>query len=192
MKAHTTEAQPGFSDLMRRIREGSQEALSELVQNFQHHILHAVRRQMNKRLRSKFDSADFQQAVWASFFAHRSRIEQFTSPEELIGFLASMARHKVINEFRRRVLATKHNVNYEYPLDGSSDRALIARQPTASQVAIAEERLTDLLNKQPDPYRQMVVLRREGNTMQEIADQLGVNEKTVRRFFEKLAAEQTT
>jgi RNA polymerase sigma-70 factor (ECF subfamily) len=184
------EGKPGFSDLMRRVREGSQEALCELVEDYQHHILMAVRRQLSRRLRSKFDSVDFQQAVWVSFFAARAQLEQFTSPDELIGFLTTMARNKVINEFRRRLATTKRNINFELSLDGPLGRVYAARQPTASQVAIAKERLTELMRNQPSHCQRMVALRREGNTMKEIAKKLELNEKTVRRFFEKLAAEQ--
>jgi RNA polymerase sigma-70 factor (ECF subfamily) len=184
------EGKPGFTELMRRVREGSQDALSELVEDYQHHILMAVRRQLSKRLRSKFDSVDFQQAVWVSFFAHRSQFENFTCPEELIGFLTSMARNKVINEYRRRLATAKHNINVERPLDTPLGRAHPARQPTASQVAIANERLTRMMQQQPSHYREMVALRREGNTNKEIAERLGLNEKTVRRFFDKLASEQ--
>jgi RNA polymerase sigma factor (sigma-70 family) len=183
-----TGSRADFCELMRRVRDGSREALDELVHAYQHHILHAVRRKLNNRLRSKFDSLDFQQAVWASFFAHRSQIGNFTSAEQLIAFLASLARHKVIDEFRRRIVATKHNVNFERSLNRSSAHFLVAtNQPTPSQVAMANEKLATLLKNQPDQYKQIVVLRQEGNSNKEIAKRLGVNEKTVRRVLEKLA-----
>ncbi len=103
-----------------------------------------------------------------------------------------MARHKVINEFRARLVCTKHNINHERSLDSPAGRAQAAHQPTASQVAIANEKLMQLMNNQPAHYQQMVALRREGNTNKEIAKRLGLNEKTIRRFFEKLAAKHLT
>jgi RNA polymerase sigma-70 factor (ECF subfamily) len=178
-----------FADLMRRVHEGSEEAVAELVQDYEHHILHAVRRQMNRRLRSKFDSRDFQQEVWASFFAHGWRVDQFTRPEELIAFLATLARHKVINEFRRRLVSARYNIEMERSLESSPADVLAVAQPTPSQVVMADEKLMELLSNQPRHYRQMVVLRCTGHSNKEIAQQVGVDEKTVRRMFEKLAVE---
>jgi RNA polymerase sigma factor (sigma-70 family) len=181
-----------FADLMRRVREGSQEALFELVRDYEHHILHAVRRRLSRRMRSKFDSRDFQQAVWASFFAHGSRVGKFSTPEQLVAFLAGMARHKVITEFRRRLVGMKHNINLERPIDAVPAEVLVADQPTPSEVLIADEQLMKLLHNRPMHYRQMIVLRHQGYSHKEIAERVGVDEKTVRRVFYKLATEDST
>src|SRR5262245_48951943 len=58
-----------FRDLMRQVNEGSDDAIRELVQVYGPHILRVVRMRLSKHLRSKFDSADFVQSVWAAFFA---------------------------------------------------------------------------------------------------------------------------
>ena len=52
-----------FADLMRLVREGSQDASRELVQRFGPHVLRVVRRRLHQSLRSKFDPCDFEQEV---------------------------------------------------------------------------------------------------------------------------------
>ena len=54
-----------------------------------------MRRVLSPELRSKFDSLDFVQWVWLSFFRVRDKADRFERPEHLVKFLAGMARNKV-------------------------------------------------------------------------------------------------
>ena len=95
---------------------GSEEAFCELVERFGPHIKRVVRHRLHHRMRSKFDSVDFVQMVWASFFADRQRLANIHKPEDLLRYLVTMARNKVIEESRRRMKHQKHNVNRERSL----------------------------------------------------------------------------
>jgi RNA polymerase sigma-70 factor (ECF subfamily) len=178
-----------FHSLMRRVEGGCGEAAQELFTRYGPHILRVVRRKLDKKLRSKFDSLDFVQDVWTSFFAQGQLRRDFDRPEALVAYLANMAYHKVVDAFRQRVQTRKHDVNREHSLDGLRSGAgeLIARQPTPSQVAVANERWQQLLDGQPARYQDILKLLRQGNTHEEVALQLGVNEKTVRRVVQKIA-----
>jgi RNA polymerase sigma factor (sigma-70 family) len=181
-----------FNALMRRLRDGSEEAARELLERYGEHILRVVRRKLHPKLRPKFDSDDFMQAVWASFFAAAPRKYAFDRPQALIAFLVTLAQNKVITAVRQRFLLQKHNVNRERPLDGSvaaEAEGVKARDPTPSQVAVANEEWRRLLAELPARYQRMLVLLREGHTQKEIAAELGVNEKTIRRVLDKLNAE---
>jgi RNA polymerase sigma factor (sigma-70 family) len=185
------ESHEKFRDLMERVRQGSQEAGQELYKLYGHHILHVVRRKLHAKLRPKFDSLDFVQDVWASFFADQLRQRTFATPEELIAFLAAVAQHKVVDAFRQRMQRQKYNLNREHSLDGSAAfhvEKLTGDDPTASQLAVANEAYDNLTTGQPDRYRRIVDLLRQGHTHQEIADTVGLNEKTIRRLVDKLKA----
>lgn len=181
-----------FRDLMRRARGGSEDAAWELVQRYGDAIRRAVRRALNKKLRSKFDSMDFVQLVWSSFFRARDRLSRFERPEELVAFLVTMARNKVGMEVRRRLLTQKYNLNRECSLDGlgvdgwedESDR-----QPAPIDVAIAREQWSRILVNQPKHYQRIIHLRLQGHTYHDIADSLQLAESTVRRFLKRLARE---
>jgi hypothetical protein len=63
MGEQRTEKTADFSDLMRRVREGSEEAAWELVHCYGERIRRVVRRKMSHRLRPVFDSLDFVRTV---------------------------------------------------------------------------------------------------------------------------------
>src|SRR5262245_43381196 len=105
-----------FQELMQRLREGSDGAARELINKYGPHIKKVIRQRLHRKLRPKFDSVDFSQAVWASFFADQARLRSFDSPETLTKYLGAMARNKVVAAFRQRVQTEKYDVDRERPL----------------------------------------------------------------------------
>jgi RNA polymerase sigma factor (sigma-70 family) len=184
-----------FAALVAELKEGSQEAAWDLVELYGPYILRVVRRSLNRKIRSKFDSQDFVQAVWASFFTHRDRFLHVDKPEQLVGLLAAMARHKIVDEMRRRLDTEKHDVRRERSMDDWNvviPDTLASGDPTPSQVAMARERWNRMMEGQPELHRQIVRLRLAGETHQAIARQLGVNKKTVQRVLQRLLNENTS
>src|SRR5262245_30849537 len=178
-----------FGALMQRVREGSEEAARELAERYGPHILRVVRKKLASRLRSMFDSDDFTQAVWVSFFANLTKGTHFDRPQALATFLARLAENKVLQVLRRCFHSQKANINRECSLDNpeSSRRAdLPARQPTPSQVVAARDAWDRLLAAQPEHCRQILLLLAQGHTHREIALELRLNEKTVRRLIHRL------
>src|SRR6516164_10300026 len=92
----------GISDFLNRIQAGDEGAARELLRRYEPKIRLVVRRQLPRLLRSRFDSLDFLQSVWGSFF-HKIQTGPNDLQEEhnLITFLAWAARNKVIDEYRR-------------------------------------------------------------------------------------------
>jgi RNA polymerase sigma factor (sigma-70 family) len=178
-----------FGALMEGVRQGSPEAARQLVTKCGPHILRMVRRRMNVKMRARFDSADFVQSVWASFFAKQPENIKFDKPEALVVYLVQMAHNKVIEEMRDRMLRPKNNVNREHSLEGSAAYEagmVVCRQPRPSQVFVAQETYERMMEKL-DPRTQAIVERlREGRMHQEIANEFGVTTKTVQRVLHKL------
>jgi RNA polymerase sigma factor (sigma-70 family) len=177
-----------FRTLMRQISDGSEDAAWILVENYGELIRRAVRRVLNTRLRSKFDSLDFVQLVWSSFFRARNRLDRFERPEELAAFLMTIARNKVGMEIRRRLQTEKYNLNREQSLNEPSivNRHITDPRPMPIDVAIAREQWNHFLSGQPNHYREIIKLRLQGRTHQDIAHLLKIDERTVRRFLNKL------
>lgn len=181
-----------FQSLIAEVRAGSQDAAWKLIELYGPHIKRAVRRQLHANMRSKFDSVDFVQAVWASFFTERGQAAQFDCPEKLIGFLATMARNKVIDEVRRRVHTQKYGGQREHTLYEGVAQAPQAQphyRDTPSQIAVARERWNRMLENQPEHYRQIIMLRYRGETCEQIAAQVGMHERSVRKVLDKLFEE---
>ena len=61
------------------------------------------------------------------------------------------------------------------------------RDPTPSQVAIANERWERLVDGQPDRYRLVLDMLRLGHTHEEIAERTGLHRKVIQRLLHKMA-----
>lgn len=179
-----------FRSLIRSVREGSEDAAWELVEQYGESIRRAVRRALNERLRSQFDSMDFVQIVWKSLFKVRDQIDRFESPEDLTAYLIKMARNKVGIEKRRRLISNKYNLNHEQSLNqlqGSGFPPPADRQPKPIDIAIAREKWDRILRDQPERYRKIIQLRLQGHTFESIAAAVQIDECTVRRFLKRLS-----
>jgi RNA polymerase sigma-70 factor (ECF subfamily) len=182
------EPELSFRTLMDGIRNGSQEAAWRLIDLYGSHIQRVVRRTLDRRLRSQFDSLDFVQLVWASFFREPDRILSFETSNELVAYLAIIARNKVIDEGRRRLGTKKYDVTRERPIDDSrlEPDAIAATGPTPSEVAIARETWDRLIAGQSTQHQRVVELRFSGSTFPEIAEEVGIHERTARKVIERL------
>ena len=96
-----------FRAALEEVREGSPDAVWKFIEVYGPHIRRIARRNMDPRMQSEFDSLDFVQMVWASFFREPRRIRSFRHPADLYRYLARMAKNKVCDEHRRRIIAAK-------------------------------------------------------------------------------------
>src|SRR5215211_2626321 len=76
-----------FRELLTRAQQGSEDAARELYEKYVAHVLRCVRNRMWRRLRSKFDSQDFVQSVWKSFFHDGGKLPDFQTPADLMSYL---------------------------------------------------------------------------------------------------------
>lgn len=186
-KRATDGEQLTFEGLLEQARQGSDEAAWDLVELYGPHILRTVRRTISQEIRGKFDSEDFAQAVWASFFAASQQFNGVTEPKQLVGLLTKMARNKVIDEVRRRMQTQKYSVQRERVISEMDEgNSLESREPSPSQFAIARERWVQMLQSQPERDRQIIRLRLMGKTNHSIAEALKISERTVRRVLDRM------
>jgi RNA polymerase sigma-70 factor (ECF subfamily) len=141
-------------------------------------------------LRSRFDSLDFLQSVWGSFFRRvqgGSGPAEFEDSRHLVAFLARAAKNKVIDEYRRAA-SRKQDMHREEPLwtDGNRPKDVPGVNDSPSEVAEAREvfgRLRDLL---PEERRSILELKAEGLSSRDVGERLGISERTVQRVLEDL------
>lgn len=175
-------------DFLRRIQAGDEDAARELLARYEAEVRLVVRRQLPRLLRSRFDSLDFLQSVWGSFF-HRIRTvpTEFDDGRHLVAFLARAAKNKVIDEYRRAG-SQKGDMRREEPLwvDGDRPKDVAAQIETASQVAEANEAFDRLSELLPEDRRAVIELKAGGLSSKEIGDRLGISERTVQRVIEDL------
>jgi len=183
--------EPDISDLIARAKAGDETAIREFLSRFEPEVRMMVRGRLPRMLRTQFDSMDFVQAVWQSFFADlRSSSRQFENVHHLRGFLAGVARNKVYEEHRRLTRTKKHALAREqslYVRRGSREveLALISPEPTPSQAVQASDRLAQLVARCSPLEAQIITLRHQEMTFDEIARRTGVSERSVRRIIDE-------
>lgn len=101
--------------LLQQVRAGSSDAAWQLIDLYWPHIYRVVHRRMDSRLRSGFDSEDFVQAVWLSFFKDPGKIHSFESSGQLIAYLVRMANNKILEEHRRNLASSGITRNSRRP-----------------------------------------------------------------------------
>jgi RNA polymerase sigma-70 factor (ECF subfamily) len=182
-----------FAALMRRLRDGSEEAAWELVEHYGSSVQRVIRRSLNEQMRSKFDSIDFVQAVWFSLFKERERFNSFQTPAQLSAFLMGMARNKLAHEQRRRLETRKHDLRREEAVDAEDqdhEHEHIDRNSVRpSQIAQARELWHSLIAGESEQNQGIVKLRLAGLTYDEIGSTLGIHGRTARRVIDRLSKE---
>jgi RNA polymerase sigma factor (sigma-70 family) len=181
-----------FNVLMDRLATGCPDAPTELFEHYGKHVRKIVRFHLGRRLRREFDSLDFTQEVWTSFFAQAHDRERFAGPKELAAFLARIARNKIADRIRDRVRSRKRALARTQPLDSALlDTVGNARTPSPSQVFAAREQWELLVRGQSSRNQRMLELLREEYTHAQIGKELGLHEKTVQRLLARLATRST-
>lgn len=177
-----------FDVLITKVTAGDEDAVQRLLDTYGPHIVRVIRRRMNSKIRERFDSQDFTQAVWASFFEHRSQIVRFQRSEDLVQFLSRVAANKVIDAGRRVQVRNEHHADVSSESnEPGRDLRLRISEPTPSQHAVARESWDIILADEEETSRQVVALRIEGLTQQQIAQSLGVSERSVRRTLSRIS-----
>jgi RNA polymerase sigma-70 factor (ECF subfamily) len=177
-----------LADFLRRIQQGDEGAARELLQRFEPEVRLVVRRQLPRLLRSRFDSLDFLQSVWGSFFRRmRDAPTDFEDSRHLVAFLARAAKNKVIDEYRRAA-SLKNDMHREEPLWGDGRRPQEVADPidSPSEVAQAHEVFDRLHALMPEERRTILELKAQGLSSRDIGGRLGVSERTVQRVLEEL------
>jgi len=179
-----------FTDLMARAKAGDPAAIRDFLCRFEPEVRMMVRARLPKKLRTQFDSLDFVQAVWQSFFVDPpSDAPDFQKVEHLRGFLAGVVRNKVFEQHRRLTKTEKYDLSREerlYVRRGDRDvpREVVSPDPSPSQTVQATDRLAQLTAGRSQREVDVISLRRQGLTFDEIAGRTGVNERTVRRIID--------
>jgi RNA polymerase sigma-70 factor (ECF subfamily) len=178
-----------FTELVAKAKAGDPAAIRDFLRRFEPEVRMMVRGRLPKRLRTQFDSVDFVQTVWQSFFVDSPARPDFENIEHLRAFLAGVVRNKVYQQHRRLTKTEKYDLAREerlYVRRGDQDVPLEVASPDPSPSAAAQvgDRLAQLTAGCSPRDVEVISLRRQGLTLEEIADELGINERSVRRIIQ--------
>jgi len=174
-----------FRQLISLLQAGDPQAMAEAYRRFVPVLQVAVRRKLHPEMRSRFDTLDFVQDVWASFLNVPVESERFTSSEALIAFLCQIARNKVTDVARKRFTSEKDSANAEVHSKETELRRH-SRTPTPSQWVMASEEFENILRQFPAGHQAIVRRLREGYSNEDIAEMSKVSLSTVNRVVKRL------
>src|SRR5215510_11746517 len=177
-----------LDDLLARLCGGDEAAAEQAFLAFEPYLRKAVRRQLPAPLRTRFDSTDIIQSVWADVLrGFREAGWRFTDADHLRGFLFVATRNRLIDRVRQHQKAAAR----EEPLrEGDGQHSLPSPQPRPSEIAQAGDLWERILAHCPAEHRPILELRRQGYLLAEIAERTGLHPDSVRRILRTLARQQ--
>jgi RNA polymerase sigma-70 factor (ECF subfamily) len=171
-------------DLLDQLARGDAAAAERLFAAYASYLRVLVRRQFPDQLRAKFDSADVVQSVWVQVVRKLGQSSWDVADEaRLRGLLATIARRRLLSRARRHA--------GDPGSDPTADPDTIPedRTPRASEEAQANDLWARMLELCPADHREVLLLRRDGLRLTEIAERTGLHEGSVRRILRRLARE---
>ncbi len=145
---------------LQEAQRGDQTAWETIFKECYPKVRRVVRRRLTRSMRSLYDSTDFANEAMERLAANLNQLE-FPSVNSLIAFLAQVAEQKVIDEYRRQH-ALKRDVTRGCSLTGmgpeSAPVQLPSDEPTASQLAVANEVNEQLLDRHDETERTIIEL----------------------------------
>ena len=170
--------------LLVQLNRGDDAAAAQVFRTYEPYLRKVVRRLLPDHLRSKFDSIDVVQSVWGDVFtAFRQGGMTFAGVPQLRAFLIRATRNRFIDRVRQHQTAA----NREQPGIVELDSLAAPPRPRPSEVAVANELWTHLLQLCLPEHRPILELRRAGASAAEIAAQVGLHVGSVRRILRELA-----
>ena len=183
-----------LDQLIDRLNVGDYEAAEQAFLAYEPYLRMIIRRQLKGPLRSKLDSVDVVQSVWADLLCRcRDSGWRFSDRAHLRAFLIRVTCNRLID--RRRQL--QRAMNHEQSLARTRAQELPPSSlPRPSEVVQADELWERMLAFSSPMHRQILELRRQGIALSEISSRLGIHEGSVRRILyglaRRLATEQKT
>jgi len=174
-----------LDELIEKLNGGDISAAERAFLAYEPYLRMAIRRQLTGPLRSKLDSMDIVQSVWADVLqGFRQSGWRFTDRSHLRAFLMKVARNRLIDRRRQHHRA----IEQERPLDqASADDLLQANQPRPSEIAQEHELWMRMLEECSPAHREILILKRQGLLNSEIALRTGLHEGSIRRILYELA-----
>ena len=152
-----------------------------MFQTFEPYLRMVIRRQISAKLRAKFDSTDIVQSVWADVVdGLRQSKWTFETMAQLRAFLVKMTRNRFIDRMRQH----RRELEHEWTMP-AQDVELLAATASArvSENFYADELWHQMLDVCPPAHYQVLYLKRQGASLDEIAIQTGLHKGSVRRIL---------
>lgn len=169
--------------LLRRIRSGQTDAATDLYRRYARRIQALARKQIGPALGKRVEPEEIVQSVFRTFFRRLTEGHyEVPAGEELWGLFLVMALNKVRSAARfhgqeRRDVGRTEHLAHEAQLATDDEH-----------LATLQQVVTELLDRIPKSHSDVVSLRIEGHTVEEIASITGLSKRTTERVLQRFRA----
>ncbi len=167
--------------LVVRVREGDELAATELYERYAARVFGLVRSQMAEQLRAQVEPEDIVQSIFKSIFRGMNS-GSYNAPQAgtLWQLIAVIAIHKVRRNATRRTAAKR---------DSRRTESLDQREQSAARDRMSPEEIEAAIQEAIEGLRpteqEVVLLRIQGYTVEEIAERAGRSRRTVERQLQR-------
>jgi len=174
-----------LDQLLARLNSGDTAAAEQVFRTYEPYLRILVRRELRAGLRTKFDSSDVVQSVWADLLEGiQGRGWHFADRAHLQAFLIRLAKHRFIDLCRkyRPALAREERL-----ADHALAETVEGDVPRPSEVAQGNELWERIIALCPPNHHELVRMKLRGLTIDEIAAETGLHPNSVRRILVELS-----
>jgi RNA polymerase sigma-70 factor (ECF subfamily) len=180
---------PESDELVEQWRAGDQEAARLLFDRYVDRLAALARQRIGKRLSARVDADDVVQSVFRTFFC-RLREGQYhiADQDDVCKLLVQITVHKTLRQVEFHG-AGRRDPRQETPQgDQPQERLmeLLGREPSPEATVTFLDQLEHFLNELRPEERQILEMRFQGHSNEEVAVKLGVSDRKVRRVIERV------
>jgi RNA polymerase sigma-70 factor (ECF subfamily) len=182
-------AEPGDRTLAEQAEAGDPHAFEAIFGRYSEKLVRLARSRISERLATRIEPEDVVQSVFRTFFG---RVQQhrfsFREETDLWKLLVSITINKLKNKVDWHT-AAKRNVRIEQPIDARSLPSAFdvdGESPSPDAVVAFLDLLEHFMNQLREDDRKILELRLQGYSQEEVAEQVGRTERTVRRVLERI------
>ncbi len=187
--------QPDDRKLVEQCRAGDQNAARLLFEHYVNRLLPLARIRLSQRLASRVDPEDIVQSVFRTFFKRLKAGEfQIEEQDDLCKLLVRITVHKALRQVAYHKAVKRDYSKEKRQNDETQDQLvqLLGREPSPEVEVAFLNQLEHFLDRLQPMERDILEMRMQGHSNEEIAAKLGIYDRKIRRVIERvrLIAEQ--
>jgi len=170
-------------------RADDPDAFRQLVDRYVDRLVALARRRISQRLASRVDPEDVVQSVFRTFFCHLKEGKfQVKDQDDLCKLLMRITVHKVLKQVEKHT-AGKRDARLETQQGNRTlerMQELLSLQPSPEAEVLFIDQLEHLLSQLRPQERKILEMRMQGYTNEDIANELGIYDRKIRRVIERI------
>lgn len=185
--------------LLNRWKDGDQQAATEIFEQYMNRLIGLARNRLSSKMAQRVDPEDVVQSAYRSFFRRASDDQySFERSSDLWRLLAAITVKKVHGQVEHHTAQKRSFHREEASGSGDDDGGffgvhpeVVSREPSPVEALTVVEELELLMKSLSPEHGQILELRLQEQTIEEIAENVGCSERTVRRVLDRVREKLT-